>query len=92
MALTPCHCLVQFYVRAGEYLDYTLYQRSADVGLGVPFNVASYAILVRLIAACTRLRPGKFYRGSNLIQISGRSCAGFSSNRPMANHSQEIQR
>jgi thymidylate synthase len=62
MALPPCHLMFQFYVRKeplGDYLDCQMYQRSADVALGVPFNIASYALLTRLIASECRLLPGE---------------------------------
>lgn len=59
MALPPCHLLFQFYVRAG-HLDCQLYQRSADMFLGVPFNIASYSLLTYMIAHLTGLRPGRF--------------------------------
>ncbi|MCA9706809.1 MAG: thymidylate synthase [Myxococcales bacterium] len=59
MALAPCHCLFQFYVAQGR-LSCQLYQRSADVFLGVPFNIASYALLTLMIARVTDLRPGEF--------------------------------
>jgi thymidylate synthase len=60
MALPPCHCLVQFYVREKKYLDCQLYQRSADLGLGVPFNIASYAFLLHVLGSWCNLVPGKF--------------------------------
>ncbi len=59
MALAPCHCLFQFYVADGR-LSCQLYQRSADIFLGVPFNIASYALLTEMIAHVTRLEPGDF--------------------------------
>ena len=59
MALAPCHCLFQFYVADGR-LSCQLYQRSADVFLGVPFNIASYALLTAMIAQVSGLRPGDF--------------------------------
>jgi len=59
MALPPCHILCQFYVREG-YLDCQLYQRSGDMGLGVPFNIASYSLLTYMIAHICGLSPGRF--------------------------------
>ena len=59
MALAPCHCLFQFYVADGR-LSCQLYQRSADVFLGVPFNIASYALLTLMMAQVTDLKPGEF--------------------------------
>ncbi len=59
MALAPCHCLFQFYVADGR-LSCQLYQRSADVFIGVPFNIASYALLTMMMVQVTGLKPGEF--------------------------------
>lgn len=59
MALPPCHCLFQFYVANGK-LSLQLYQRSADTFLGVPFNIASYALLLQMMSQVCNLQPGEF--------------------------------
>ncbi len=68
MALAPCHCLFQFYVSEGK-LSCQLYQRSADVFLGVPFNIASYALLTLMIAQVTGLKPGHFVHSFGDLHI-----------------------
>ena len=61
MALPPCHMFAQFYVTNDRRLHCHMYQRSGDVGLGIPFNIASYALLVHLVAQCCNMKPGRLH-------------------------------
>ena len=69
MALPPCHCLFQFNVRKNKYLDCQLYQRSCDAFLGVPFNIASYALLTLMVAQVVGLEPGDFVHSYGDLHI-----------------------
>jgi thymidylate synthase len=68
MALAPCHTLFQFFVNEGE-LSCQLYQRSADLFLGVPFNIASYALLTLMVAQACGLKPGDFVHSFGDLHI-----------------------
>ncbi len=69
MALAPCHMMCQFYVRSREYLDCHLYQRSADLAIGVPFNIASYSLLTMMLALECDLKPGHLVHSFGDIHI-----------------------
>ena len=84
MALPPCHCFFQFYVRRDpvlfeSYLDCQLYQRSADVPIGVPYNIASYALLTYLIAREVGMKPGKFIHTMGDAHIYANQISGVES-------------
>jgi thymidylate synthase len=77
MRLPPCHILFQFYVSTSGRLDCQLYQRSADLGLGVPFNIASYALLLTMIAQECDLEPGVFVHTLGDAHIYANHVAGL---------------
>ena len=76
MALPPCHVMFQFYVDSDDKLSCALYQRSCDVGLGVPFNIGSYALLTRIIADFIDKKPGEF------VYFMGDTCLLYTSPSP----------
>lgn len=71
MALPPCHCLFQFYVGEDERLSLQLYQRSADIFLGVPFNIASYSLLLRIVSGMIGREPGEFIHTFGDVHLYG---------------------
>ena len=69
MALPPCHVMSQFYVNENDELSCSLYQRSGDIGLGIPFNIASYSILTHLLAKHCNLKAGSFHHFIGIAHI-----------------------
>ena len=71
MALPPCHVMFQFYVGSDERLSMSMYQRSADIFLGVPFNIASYALLLHIVAGIVERKPGEFIHMMGDVHLYG---------------------